>query len=66
MSAVNCGPLLHQISNDVIEVMGNDQPTIVGASAAFTCPPTHVLNGPNTTTYRRLGLFSACAYNSVR
>ena len=50
MSAVNCGPLLRQISNNVIELMGHNQPAIVGASATFTCPPTHVLIGPNTTT----------------
>ena len=47
--AVNCGSVLRQINDDIIKVVGYNQPSIVGASAMFACPSTHVLTGPNTT-----------------
>ena len=46
---VNCGSLLGLLNDDIIEVIGSDQPAIVGASATFSCPSTHILNGSNTT-----------------
>ena len=50
MSAVNCGSVLGRINDDIIKVVGYNQPSIVGVSATFGCPSTHVLTGPNTTT----------------
>ena len=45
---VNCGSLLRLLNDDVIEVLGSNQPAIVGSSATLTCPSTHILNGSNT------------------
>ena len=45
----NCGSLLGLLNDDIIEVLGSNQPAIVGASATLACPSTHTLNGSNTT-----------------
>ena len=43
------------MNDDVVEVMGDYSPALVGATATFSCPSGQNLSGPNTTVCMESG-----------